>query len=60
MTFLLKGIQADEETLQSNYIPKKGKPALNPRSLSLELAKHNHRLAAQLVCYISNYFIQFA
>lgn len=42
------GIPAEENCLQ-NYQKKRNREVLNPRSLSLELTKHNHRLASQLV-----------
>ncbi|XP_059621626.1 uncharacterized protein LOC132265129 [Phlebotomus argentipes] len=42
------GNPAEEASIQS-YQQKMDKPSLNSRSLSLELAKQKHRLAAQLV-----------
>lgn len=42
------GVSAEESSIQS-YQQKRNKMILNARSLSLELAKHKHRLAAQLV-----------
>uniref|UniRef100_A0A1B0CZ63 poly(ADP-ribose) glycohydrolase n=1 Tax=Phlebotomus papatasi TaxID=29031 RepID=A0A1B0CZ63_PHLPP len=42
------GNPAEEASIQS-YQQKQEKPILNSRSLSVELAKHKHRLAAQLV-----------
>ncbi|XP_055676679.1 uncharacterized protein LOC129785978 isoform X3 [Lutzomyia longipalpis] len=42
------GNPAEETSIQS-YQQKQEKPILNSRSLSMELAKHKHRLAAQLV-----------
>lgn len=44
------GNPAEEASIQS-YQQKQEKPILNSRSLSLELAKHKHRLAAQLVSF---------
>lgn len=46
--FIKTGAAAENTSIQ-NYQNRKEKPILNPRSLSLELAKHKHRLAAQLV-----------
>lgn len=47
------GVSAEESSIQS-YQQKRNKMILNARSLSLELAKHKHRLAAQLVsvCHV--------
>uniref|UniRef100_A0A336LHU1 poly(ADP-ribose) glycohydrolase n=1 Tax=Culicoides sonorensis TaxID=179676 RepID=A0A336LHU1_CULSO len=42
------GVSAEESSIQS-YQQKRNKMILNARSLSLELAKHKHRLAAQLI-----------
>lgn len=46
------GNPAEEASIQS-YQQKQEKPILNSRSLSVELAKHKHRLAAQLVSFPS-------
>lgn len=45
------GVSAEESSMQS-YQQKRNKMILNARSLSLELAKHKHRLAAQLVSVV--------
>ncbi|GAB0099238.1 Poly(ADP-ribose) glycohydrolase [Sergentomyia squamirostris] len=45
------GNPAEESSIQS-YQQKQEKPILNSRSLSVELAKHKHRLAAQLIAQI--------
>lgn len=44
------GHSAEETSMNQR---RKNKMVVNPRSLSLELAKHKHRLAAQLVSNIS-------
>lgn len=50
------GIPAEENRMQ-NYQKKKNREVVNTRSLSLELAKHQHRLASQLVCAFDSYHI---
>lgn len=45
------GVSAEETSMQS-YQQKRNKTILSARSLSLELAKHKHKLAAQLVSSI--------
>lgn len=43
-------IPAEENSLQNYQDKQKNRRIINARSLSLEVAKHKHRLAAQLVC----------
>lgn len=51
-------IPAEENSLQSYQDKQKNRQILNVRSLSLELAKHKHRLAAQLVSvFVTNIWL---
>lgn len=50
------GIPAEENSMQNYQDKQKNRQILNARSLSLEVAKHKHRLAAQLVRHISVLF----
>lgn len=43
------GIPAEENSMQSYQDKQKNRQIINARSLSLEVTKHKHRLAAQLV-----------
>lgn len=43
------GIPAEENSMQNYQDKQKNKQIINARSLSLEVTKHKHRLAAQLV-----------
>lgn len=43
------GIPAEENSMQIYHDKQKNRQIINARSLSLEVAKHKHRLAAQLV-----------
>lgn len=45
----IAGIPAEENRMQT-YQKRKNREIVNTRSLSLELTKHQHRLASQLVC----------
>lgn len=47
-----------EETSNQDYINKRNKNVLNARSLSLELAKQKHKLAAQLVSALISQYIK--
>lgn len=44
------GIPAEENSMQNYQDKQKNRQIINARSLSLEVTKHKHRLAAQLVC----------
>jgi poly(ADP-ribose) glycohydrolase len=48
-------IEKHEIDGQNSCANKRNKFIINARSLSLELAKHNHRLAAQLVGFIEKF-----
>lgn len=52
-------IPAEENSLQNYQDKQKNRQIINARSLSLEVAKHKHRLAAQLVCKMSPSDIPF-
>lgn len=45
----MAGIPAEENSMHSYQNKQKNRQIINARSLSLELAKQKHRLAAQLV-----------
>lgn len=50
MLFALRaGIPAEENSMQNYQDKQKNRQIINARSLSLEVTKHKHRLAAQLV-----------
>ena len=46
---LCTGIPAEENSMQNYQDKQKNRQIINARSLSLEVTKHKHRLAAQLV-----------
>lgn len=46
------GIPAEENSMQNFQDKQKNRQIINARSLSLEVTKHKHRLAAQLVRHI--------
>lgn len=48
INIIIKGIPAEENRMQT-FQKKKNREVINTRSLSLELAKHQHRLASQTV-----------
>lgn len=58
VTYSLRaGIPAEENSMQSYQDKQKNRQIINARSLSLEVTKHKHRLAAQLVSEIVFLFI---
>lgn len=54
---LRTGIPAEENSMQSYQDKQKNRQIINARSLSLEVTKHKHRLAAQLVRETACFFI---
>lgn len=50
------GIPAEENSMQNYQDKQKNRQIINARSLSLEVTKHKHRLAAQLVRNIDVFF----
>lgn len=46
------GIPAEENSMQNYQDKQKNRQIINARSLSLEVTKHKHRLAAELVSQI--------
>lgn len=50
------GIPAEENSMQNYQDKQKNRQIINARSLSLEVTKHKHRLAAQLVSETEAFF----